>query len=348
MTGSGTPPASPPPTPPSGDGGQTGPSGHDPAPARRDQHRPPTPSLLDDLVDGVVPEAADPDRRRRNRKVLIRLSWTVLAALVALVATKGADWLTSEHDARVTSEADDKADHAGPAFSASVRLNTQYPEARIFDAPFSPQDKKILLAMQPKGDPLTPFYAAHHARAVSFTDVHHPAMKVASPGYSEEWLMDLLSDRKASLVITDLRIKGLTCAPAKAATVISVRGQAGGSYEGMLFDLARSPSTPLITGDEEQHYGEPFFKYKKIDLGNGAAPEGLRVQVTSGTQDCSWKAFETRYVDANGEHTQDITNNGKDFTVHGLSAHPQQAFEVRSYGPFVHECKILGGGRLGC
>ncbi|MFB6557077.1 hypothetical protein ACFCWX_45425, partial [Streptomyces sp. NPDC056405] len=267
MTGSGTPPASPPPTPPSGDGGQTGPSGHDPAPARRDQHRPPTPSLLDDLVDGVVPEAADPDRRRRNRKVLIRLSWTVLAALVALVATKGADWLTSEHDARVTSEADDKADHAGPAFSASVRLNTQYPEARIFDAPFSPQDKKILLAMQPKGDPLTPFYAAHHARAVSFTDVHHPAMKVASPGYSEEWLMDLLSDRKASLVITDLRIKGLSCTPAKAATVISVRGQAGGSYEGMLFDLARSPSTPLITGDEEQHYGEPFFKYKKIDLG---------------------------------------------------------------------------------
>ncbi|MHB6909476.1 hypothetical protein [Streptomyces sp. DB-54] len=348
MSGSGTPPASPPPTPPSGNGGQSGTPNDDEQSAGTGQHRPSAPSFLDDVIEGVMPEAADPNSRRRNRKVLIRLGWTVLAALVAFVVTKGTDWLTSEHDARVTNEADDKADRAGPAFSASVRLDDQYSEAHIFDAPFSPQDKQTLLGMTPQGDPLTPFYAAHHGRGVSSTDVHHPAMKVKSPGYSEEWLIDILSDRKASLVITGLRIKGLTCTAAKADTIISVRGQAGGSYEGMLFDLTRSTNTPLITGDEEKHYGDPFFKYKKIDLGNGATPEGLRVQVTSGTQDCSWKAFEATYVDSDGEHTQDITNNGKDFAVHGFVAHPRQAFEVRSYGKFVRECKILDGGRYAC
>ncbi|MFF2808961.1 hypothetical protein ACFVT2_17605 [Streptomyces sp. NPDC058000] len=303
---------------------------------------------MDDVIDGVMPDAADPNRRRRNRKILIRLCWTVLAALIAFIVTKGTDWLTSEHDARVSNEADDKADRAGPAFSASVRLDAQYAEAQIFDSPFSPQDKKTLLGMEPKGDPLTPFYTAHHGRGVSFSDVRHPAMKVKSPGYSEEWLMDILSDRKASLVITGMRIKGLQCTPAKAATVISVRGQAGGSYEGMFFDLTRSTTTPLITGDEEEHYGEPFFKYKKIDLGNGAAPEGLRLQVTSGTQDCSWKAFQASYVDSDGEHTKDITDNGKDFVVHGFAGRPQQVFEVRSHGPFVTECKILDDGRYTC
>lgn len=171
-------------------------------------------------------------------------------------------------------------------------------------------------------------------------------MKVKSPGYSEEWLIDLISDRKAALVINEIQMKGLRCAPAKATTVIITKEEGGGSYEGMLFDPGRSIDTPLITGDEEKHYAEPFFKYKKIDLGNGATPGGLRVQVTSGFEDCTWKAFEATYVDSEGTHTQDITNKGKGFTVHGFPEQPKQIFQHSING--IVECTPLGQGRYKC
>ena len=74
----------------------------------------------------------------------------------------------------------------------------------------------------------------------------------------------------------------------------------------------------------------------KIDLGNGATPAGLRIQVTSGTQDCTWKAFEVTYVDSEGTHTQDITNNGKDFAVHGLAEKQRQIFKFSELG--IKEC----------
>ncbi|MFG2354000.1 hypothetical protein [Streptomyces sp. NPDC048521] len=317
------PPSTPPASPDPEDGGRA------------------TSSFLNDVISDVLPEAADPDPRRRNRRVLMRAGWAALTALFAFTLTKGCDWLTAEHDAQVASDADDKVDLSGPAFTSSVRLDagTTPPDAYLFDAPFSPQEKRTLLAMGRDDGALTPFVEAHHGRGVLGADPVRARPTDPAPLFSQTWLVDILSDRKAGLVINGLRMKGLTCTPAKAAAVIVRKGQAGGSYEGMFFDVSRSAGTPFITGEEEgRHYGKPFFQYKKIDLGNGAAPEGLRVQVTSWTQDCTWKAFEATYVDTQGTHTQDITDNGKGFRVRGVAAPSAQVFELRTAGPFVRQC----------
>ncbi|MFZ3596912.1 hypothetical protein [Streptomyces sp. BH104] len=301
------------------------------------------PSVFDDFLSQNVPEAADATPGRRRRKALIWLCSLVATTIVGAVWAISEDWLLAEHDARVSSQADDKVDREGPAFSGHVRLDTQYPEATLFDSPFSAREKQKLV-----GPPHDLRYLSKRpgARGVSYSDVVHTAMRVQHPGFSETWLIDLISDRKAALAINKLQVTGLKCTPARATTAIIERGEGGGSYEGMLFDLDRSTSAPLITGDTEKHYGEPFFRYKKIDLGNGATPGGLRLQVTSGTKDCTWKAFRATYVDSEGTHHQDITNGGKLFRVHGIAARPKQIFEysIRE----IQECTPLGGASYKC
>ncbi|MFI5551137.1 hypothetical protein [Streptomyces sp. NPDC051738] len=289
-----------------------------------------TSPLMDDVVAGVVPEAADTDPRRRNRKILIRLGWVVVSSLLVFLVAKSAEWLTSEHDAQVANEADDKVDRQGPAFSTSVRVDTYAPQATLYGKPFSAEERKQLIG--PPKD-LRPYSAAHDATSVFVGDVWNVAMGVEVKGYAEAWLVDIISDRKAALVVNDMRMKGLQCAPAKARTVIIHRGEGVADYDGMFFDTTR-PDNPLITASE--NYGQPYFQHKKIDLGNGDTPGGLRIQVTSGTQDCTWKAFEVTYVDSEGTHTQDITNNGKGFTVHGLAEKQRQVFKFSEAG--IEEC----------
>ncbi|MDO0912037.1 hypothetical protein QQM39_14645 [Streptomyces sp. DT2A-34] len=305
-----------------------------------DSETPPSPSprssdtspLMDDVVAGVVPEAADADPRRRNRKILIRLCWVVVSSLVLFLTAKGTEWLLSEHDAEVASEADDKVDRQGPAFTASTRADMDNPEATLFDKPFSAEEKKPLIG--PRKD-IAPYRAAHHGRGVFFTDVWHESMGVGTRGYAQAWMVDIFSDRRATLIINGMRMKGLECVPAKATTVIIHPDERVATYAGVLFDTAR-PDTLLIADAEDEHYGEPFFKHRTIDLGNGAAPAGLRIQVTSGTHDCTWKAFEVTYVDSDGTHTRDITNNGEGFAVRGIAEKQKQVFDVSESG--IVEC----------
>lgn len=295
------------------------------------------------MVQSVAPDAADADRRTRNRKIYIRVGWLVASSVVLLLVTKGVDWFLSEHDARVASEADDKVDREGPAFTASVRADTEYTEASLYNAPFTEAEKRQILG--PPKD-LRPFAKARHARGVYLSDVWNPSMRSAWKGYSQAWVVDLISDRKASLVINGMRAKGVKCTPARANTVIVARGEGDGGYAGMLFDLTRSADVPLLTDSEGGDYGKPFFAHRKIDLGNGATPGGLRVQVTSGTKDCTWKAFEVTYVDADGTHTEDITDNGKPFAVHGIAERPAQMYLYTTEG--IRECVPQGRGEMDC
>ncbi|MFI7408953.1 hypothetical protein ACIBU0_09830 [Streptomyces sp. NPDC049627] len=311
------------------------------------EREPLTTPLADDVIAAVVPEAVGLERRARNRRIAVSLVCAAVFAGLGVFATKIVDSVFAEHDARVASEADDKVDREGQAFTAIVRLDTEDPEAALFDSPFSAEDKRTLLGMTLEdADRLQPFMDARHGRGVSYSVVGHPAMGVSYPGYSEAWLVDLISDRQAGLVVNDLRVKGVSCTPAKAVAVIERRGQGGGGYEGMLFDLTRSDPVPLATDEED--FGEPFFAHRKIDLGNGATPGGLRIEVTSGTKDCTWRAFEATYVDSEGTHTQEITNNGKAFRVHGIAEHREQTFQLRPTDPFVTECAISPQGDPRC
>ncbi|MFC9221697.1 hypothetical protein ACFT8W_13160 [Streptomyces hygroscopicus] len=255
-------------------------------------------------------------------------------------------WNTTEVNTRHEKQTEDKIDRQGPAFAAAVRLDSpKEPDVRVFDKPFSSAGRKDLLGFTLKSaeenDRFEKFVQKHHGRGVSFPGVD-------ADGYSEAWLVDLLSDRDASLVITGMRLKGLQCKPAAATTVITTRPQGVASYTGMFYDLTTSSTEPLISGDEEEHWSKPFFSYKKINLGNGSDSAGLRIEVTSGFQDCTWKAFQTTYVDSEGPHKQDITNSGKPFTVHGVAQHPDQVYAINVQAPIMEDCTQTKGGIYGC
>ncbi|MFI6948020.1 hypothetical protein [Streptomyces sp. NPDC050422] len=211
----------------------------------------------------------------------------------------------------------------------------------ILDRPIGAEERKELFKANTKTGAnfkdLEKIVAAHSGQ-----ELRVPALREAD-GYTEVWLIDLFSDRDASLVITGVRAKGAKCRPAAAKTVILFEYGGGGDYEGMLFNLSK-PDTPLgLHGDENKV--KPYFSFKKIDLGSGATPGGLRTEVSSGIKDCNF-IFEAEYRDAEGAHVQDIRNDKGRFDVRGIPANPEQVFVVTLEG--IKDCGADPGPMIPC
>ncbi|QKW50232.1 hypothetical protein [Streptomyces buecherae] len=260
---------------------------------------------------------------------------TVLA-LLGWIFPYTLEYLSTETTTRHAKEVEEKIDQEGPAFTASVReeeVGLDGGVVIVMDRPLTPTESEALTeADLRKGDDDKRFDELVRSHAGERLNV--PAGRTDQ--YTRVWLMDLFSDRAAGLSVVGMRAKDLKCEPASAKTVLHTPSQGAGTYEGMWFDLSKNPS-PTIADRSDKHFGEPFFSYKKIDLGNGASPGGLRVEVTSGVKDCDW-VFEVEYRDAKGTHTQRIMNGEKRFTIAGHPEHPEQQFV--NFGPpyFFTDC----------
>ncbi|MBC3984525.1 hypothetical protein H8N01_18595 [Streptomyces sp. AC536] len=239
------------------------------------------------------------------------------------------DYLSTETTTRRAKEAEEKIDREGPAFTSRVREEEVGLDGGVvitMDRPLTPAESETLTTAD--------LGKEEDVRRFNKLVASHGGEKLNVPAgrtdpYTRVWLMDLFSDRAASLSIVGMRAKDLRCEPASAKTVLHFPPQGAGTYEGMWFDLSKNPY-PTIADRSDKHFGKPFFSYKKIDLGNGATPGGLRVGVTSGAKDCDW-VFEVEYRDAEGTHTQQIKNGEKRFTIDGYPEHPEQTFV--SFGP---------------
>ena len=293
---------------------------------------------VNELVQVNFPEADDPDRSKRNRKLL----WSAAGIALAGIFTFGLSWATAGLNSRHQKQIEDTLDRQGPAFSATVRQSPpKNLYALAFNKPFTITEKLELFKAKNDKPALEKFIKSHNGNKLGF-----PNIDVS--GFSEAWHINLLGDRKASLVITGMTLKGLKCKPAAANTVLIEQSQGVSDYVGMIYDLINSPTKPLITDINDTHWRQPFFEYKRITLGNGAEPAGLRVEVTSGFQDCTWDAFETTYVDATGTHKQDITNHGKKYAVHGVAKRPEQVYSLNPVAPLVSDCMTSPGGIYDC
>ncbi|MFD8263728.1 hypothetical protein ACFV19_33680 [Streptomyces griseoluteus] len=216
---------------------------------------------------------------------------------------------------QVTDDAHKKNDLQGRAFAGHATRSEKSPDAILLPRPLSSSEIDYL---NRSDDPM----GIAHGNEVFHADLFQQGHVTIR--YAQEWVVTLVSDREAPLVVNGMRIKGLKCKPAESRAILIQKFEGGGENNGMLFDVTRSTDTPIIIGDEDKHEWKPFFRYKHIDLGNGATSGDIRLQVTSQTKDCTWKAFVVDYRDAEGQHSQDITNGNANFSVLGLPRSPDQ------------------------
>ncbi|MEU8100739.1 hypothetical protein [Streptomyces rubiginosohelvolus] len=251
----------------------------------------------------------------------------MVTAVSAWLFAFALDYFSAEQTTRRAMEVEENVDREGDAFTVSVRKEAiELPSAYVLDRSLSPQEERQLMSID-----LDKTHLDEVEELVASVDGHRldgPGL-YESDGYVETWLMDFFSDRQAGLAVTGLRARDLECRPAAARTVILVVYEGGGGYDGIHFDLSR-PSTPLAL-DPGNNLGKPYFSHKKIDLGNGATPGGLRAEVSPGIEDCSF-LFEAEYRDAKGTHLRKIDHNGRRFHVRGIPAEPEQVYVITIEG----------------
>ncbi|MGW4903851.1 hypothetical protein ACWEO9_00680 [Streptomyces albidoflavus] len=234
----------------------------------------------------------------------------------------------TEPTTRHSKQVEENLDRESPAFTASTRVDPDpLYMAYVLDRPLTRSE--VATFLEPGDDPsfeeVEELAATHGGHGLE-----NPGWDKAD-GYSSSWLIDLFSDRSASLAITSMRVKDLRCSPAAAKTVVLVRPEGGGAYDGIHFNLSE-PKTPYSLSPDG-YLGKPYFSHKKIDLGNGVEPGGLRASFSSGVQDCNF-LLEAEYRDSLGVRQQKIQNASGRFAVRGLPANPYQFFLWTNGGVF--------------
>ncbi|KKZ74295.1 hypothetical protein VO63_08905 [Streptomyces showdoensis] len=124
----------------------------------------------------------------------------------------------------------------------------------------------------------------------------------------------------------------LRCRPSTARFVLRHPAQGEATYPGVHFDLRRPGATPMIT-DEGDDQGQRYFDRRRIDLGGGSEPGGLRIAATVDAQSCDW-AIRAAYRDASGTRGEVVLRDGDEpFHAEGLPAAPEQ-FYLAQVAPY--------------
>ncbi|MGC4981460.1 hypothetical protein ACLQ18_12575 [Streptomyces sp. DT193] len=278
---------------------------------------------------------------QRRRRVLWTLASGAVVGLLAWLVPATLDYFATEPTTRHSKQVEENLDREGPAFTASARVDADpLYMAYVLDRPLTRTEVATFLKSGADDGP-----DFEEVEELAATHVGHGLEDPGwdkSDGYTSSWLIDLFSDRSASLAITDMRAKDLRCGPAAAKTVILVRPEGGGAYDGIHFNLSE-PNTPYSISPDD-YFGKPYFSHKKIDLGNGTEPGGLRASFSSGVQDCDF-LLEAEYRDSLGVHQQEIKNASGRFAVRGLPANPSQFFFWTDEGVFDCSPHKLQGPR---
>ncbi|MGW5019455.1 hypothetical protein [Streptomyces cacaoi] len=268
---------------------------------------------------------------------MVSLAVAIALALVGWAFTYMLDYFSTERTARHAKDVDEKIEKEEPAFTASTRVDPPPPDSQVvlFDHPLTSAERKYLTGLdleEGKDEPdLKNFVKSHHGKKLAF-----PGDKVG--GYSKTWLIDFFSGRTESLTISGVHAENIDCKSAAAKAMILFPPQGVGDYSTMLFKLPDNTPPIIGGGPQVEGAGEPYFSHKKIDLGSGATPGGVRMEVSSGTQDCAWE-FEAEYRDSQGAHEQRFKDGKKRFFTRGVPARPQQVFMYAADKFSITDCQ---------
>ncbi|MFG2011492.1 hypothetical protein ACGFNF_20740 [Micromonospora sp. NPDC048868] len=313
------------------------PAAAEPEPPATEPAPPKGRSLLTHAGEQIAPGMKDLPPPEKPKFLLIMIAVAIVSLLATLVVTHFFNRETADSRVGTDLDAGQRHDQAKTPFVASVKYDRTIPEfwRIVLDRPLTQpeqvkleslgSDVEIWRFLRSLGGRLLPFPSMIGGLPGGFTD--------PSTSDAAVFTMNIISDRTTQLSIIDMHAVNVSCQPSTAKAVIDVAPEGGAAYEGMLFDLTEEDPIPYIADDVEEQ-GRPYFSRRKIDLGGGMSPGGLRVEAVTGEKSCSWE-IEATYHDSTpqGGGKLILRDGEKPFVVEARPRHPEQ-YWIRSSATF--------------
>ncbi|WP_220188565.1 hypothetical protein [Streptomyces phytophilus] len=286
------------------------------------------PTVRDVLEERLFPEGRGASRRTRRRAWGITITLGILASMGGFAASFAFDLWTTNPRAAAEREAHRDLDQEVVPFTTSITYDTDPTDAGfsvVLDRPLSPEEVTTLQATPPS----------------KVWDLLRPlgGRLIHSSTYTTTFKMNIFSERAAQLSIVDMTPVEVTCTEPSAGTLVDVSGQGVAEYPGLAINLEKDK--PQLVNADGRDQGQPFFDKRRIDLGGGLEPGGLRVSASTREQSCTWEIL-ARYVDAQqnpGEVT--LRDGDKPFLAEAKPQSPEQHWEAITYKsqpPYFHPC----------
>ncbi|QUX26846.1 hypothetical protein KGD83_15845 [Nocardiopsis akebiae] len=268
--------------------------------------------------------------------------------MIALLVTAGGFAGTYAYDlwsaeARLRGErtAQTTIDQGSPPFTNAVAYDTSLPESFrvVLDRPLTTEQAEELGTLdrveawdllEALGGRLIPG---------TFTTVHLTppgGWSWEEPGTSPRvgaavFTMTLMSARSSQVSIVDMEPANISCAEPAATTVVDFPTAGEATYPGVVVDLTHDDPLLLIS-DEGLEQGQPYFSRRRIDVGGGLEPGGLRVEALTAGQTCEWE-IRAHHVDARENSGEVVLRDGDEpFRVEAPPENPEQYWAM-SIGP---------------
>lgn len=290
------------------------------------------PTTFDVLEEKYFPEGRGAPRRIRIRAWAISTAAAVLVASGGFAGTYVYDlWSTR---ARLGEErrAQAEIDREGPAFTASIAYDTSLPEGFkvVLDRPLTTEEVEELSTvdnaeawnfLEGLGGRMIPDAGPGHTitppSGWSWQDERTPRIG------SAVFTMTLLSERRSQLSIVDMAPTNISCTDPTATTVVEFPSAGEATYPGVIVEVTHDDPALLVL-DEGLDQGQPYFGHRRIDLGGGLEPGGLRVQAMTSGLNCEWE-IRAEYVDAkNNSGEVVLRNDDAPFFVEAPPPRPEQ------------------------
>ncbi|MEV6819977.1 hypothetical protein AB0M72_14595 [Nocardiopsis dassonvillei] len=263
--------------------------------------------------------------------------WTVALVLLAAVSLGGYaagyayDLWSTESLLREQRAAEAEMDQERAPFTASIAYDTSVPHnfKIVLDRPLTAREAQTLRAtpseevwdlLQPLGGRLVRYGSSMNTGAPGTWEWHREGGVLPD---ATVFTMNLLSTRTSQLSIVDMTPVNVSCTEPTAVTVVEFPPQGEAAYPGVIVDLTED-DPELYVSDEGPDQGLRYFSHRRIDLGGGTDPGGLRVEALVGDRSCEWE-IRARYTDARENTDEVVLRDGdRPFFAEALPAQPRQ------------------------
>ncbi|MFF4984818.1 hypothetical protein ACFY3O_32850 [Streptomyces sp. NPDC001046] len=293
----------------------------------------------DALAEQFAPGTASlsPTKRRRTRAAVLTVTCVVAVCgvLLGLLGDYVYELATADSTLKSEQDAEDRLDRQETPFTAVASPDTSALDEDawtiVLDRTLNPGEVRTLLTLDAEADDfgrrVWGLLGPLGGRVIGATPVM-PKAAQHPYGPTTFFTLNLFSKRKSPVSITGMRAVKVHCAPSTVQTVVRKPNAGESAYSGVLFDLTGTDSAhavPVVT-DEGPDQARPYFDHRRIDLGGGLEPGGLRVAAVVTGETCDWD-IEATYTDADGRHTgMLLRNKTKHFRAESWPVSPPQRF----------------------
>ncbi len=291
------------------------------------------PTTFDVLEQRYYPEGRGAPRRVRVRAWAVSIVLALIATVAGFAGTYAYDLWSAEARLREERAAQAALDQAGAPFTSTISYDTSAsdPLKVILDRPLTSEEAEELSTLGASS--AWEFLRGLGGRAVP--NVYTGAEVAPVGGWSWQeaqtniqtgsavFTMTVMSARNSQVSIVDMTPTNVSCTKPTATTVVEYAAGGQATYPGVIVDITHDEPTLLIL-DEGSDQGQPYFSRRRIDLGGGLEPGGLRVHAVTAGQTCEWE-IQARYVDARQNSGEVVLNNdGEPFLVESVPQRPEQ------------------------